>query len=505
MPEPVVETHSGKVRGTRTGNSLAFLGIRYAKAERFEAPQAVEPWPGMADATSFGPMAPQSDPRPDAPGYGIILEKMDLGGGIAPVEDEHCQYLNIWTSELRPARLKPVMVWLHPGFFMVGTGASGNGAHLAGRGDVVVVSLNHRLNLFGFTHLDDIADGFDGSGNAGMLDIVAALRWVKTSIDRFGGDPERIMVFGASGGGMKTAWLMTSPASEGLLHRAGAQSGPCLRLMERDEASRISEQLLQLLDIKPRDVARLRTLPVQTLLLAYHTLRTRNRPTRFTHLASFAPVIDPGLLPRHPFDPDATPRAKDIPMLLGWNRQDMAFFAGDDLSALELDDEGLAARLRERFGVRGELLERHYRADDPEARASDVWLRILSDFSVGGPVLAQAERKARLGGAPTFVYRFDHPSPAFEGRLGAVHSSETGYVFGTPGPFSDNSPQALALRDAMGDRWVHFAATGDVNPSDGYLLPEWPPFGPDRNVMSLGAMPRLLTDPIPHHAEWAIP
>ena len=352
MPDPVVQTSRGALRGIGVGGVHAFLGVPYAQAARFEAPVPVAEWTGVRDAQAFGPMAPQTDPRADAPGYGIILERMGAPAGTPPPEDEDCQRLNIWTSDLHPERLKPVMVWLHPGFFMVGTGASGNGATLAARGDVVTVSLNHRLNLFGFTHLDDIAPGFSGSGNAGMLDIVAALEWMRDNIDRFGGDPGRVMVFGASGGGMKTAWLMTSPRGCGLLHRAGAQSGPCLTFMERHEAPAVTERLLHKLGLSPAQADQLRTLPVKTLLDAYHQLRQEHRPSRFTHLASFAPVLDPDLLPRHPFSPDATPSARDIPMLMGWNREDMAFFTGDDLPALDLDAAALRQRLTDRFGAR---------------------------------------------------------------------------------------------------------------------------------------------------------
>lgn len=507
-PEPIVESCEGRLRGQTLDQCHAFLGIRYAQAERFEAPRPVEPWSGIVEATAFGPIAPQSDPDPAGPGYGIILERLPPPPAgaprlPAPVESEDCQYLNVWTADLSPARPKPVMVWLHPGFFMLGSGASGNGAALAARGDVVVVSLNHRLNLFGYCHLDDIAPDFRNSGNAGQLDIVAALEWVQRNITRFGGDPSRVMVFGASGGGMKTAWLMASPRARDLLHRAGAQSGPCLRLMDRDDASAITMQLLDELGLGTGDANALRSMPADRLMRAYHRLRLRNRPSRFTHLASFAPVIDPDLLPRHPFDPDAAPGTRDIPLLLGWNREDMAFFPGEDMEMFDLDEAGALARLEPLAGARAAAIMSAYRTDDPAASPSRLYLRAFSDWSIGDAALAQAGRKAAGGGAPAFVYRFDHPSPAFGGRLGAVHSSETAYVFDQGGPFADRSDAARRLGERMRDAWVHFAATGDPNTPDSGL-PHWPAFGPDGIVMRLDDAPQTITHPIPDAAAWTI-
>ena len=503
--EPIVETCEGKVRGLTLEQCHAFLGIRYARAERFEAPVPLEPWSGIVDSVGFGPIAPQTNPDTAAPGYGIILEQMPAlppSSQPGPVESEDCQYLNVWTSDLSPERPKPVMVWLHPGFFMLGSGASGNGAALAARGDVVVVSLNHRLNLFGYCHLDDIAPGFRYSGNVGQLDIVAALEWVQRNIASFGGDPSRVMVFGASGGGMKMAWLLASPAGNHLLHRAGAQSGPCLGLMKRSDASAISEQLLAELGLKASEADALRTAPVKRLMLAYHTLRMRNRPCRFTHLACFAPVIDRDLLPRQPFEPDAAPGAREVPMLIGWDREDMAFFAGDDMGVFDLSEDGLRLRMEALAGNDAIALIEEYRAQDPAASPSRIFLRAYSDWSVGGAVLTQAARKAALDGAATYVYRFDHPSPAWGARLGAVHSSETAYVFGQGGPFHD--PEAATLGRFVQDAWTSFATTGDPNTSDS-RIPEWKPFGPRPKVMLLGLQPRMTANPIPNAEEWATP
>jgi len=243
-------------------------------------------------------------------------------------------------------------------------------------------------------------------------------------------------------------------------------------------------------------------MPVDRLLQAYHAVRLRNRPRRFTHLTSFAPVLDPDLLPHHPFDPAAAPRTRDIPMLLGWNREDMAFFPGDDMGMFDLSEDDLLSRLKALAGDRASALACAYRAEDPAASPSRIFLRAYSDWSIGGAVLEQAERKAAFGDTPAYVYRFDHPSPAFGGKLGAVHSSETAYVFGQGGPFLD--PEASGVGEMMRDTWVQFATSGDPNLPGGELS-HWKPFGAEREIMLLRETPRPLANPIPDASTWATP
>lgn len=506
LSEPVVETCSGRIAGLRLDQCMAFLGIPYARAERFEAPRPASPWAGVLSAQAFGPMAPQSDPQGSH--FGIIFEHLPQPVGAAPppnpVESEECQVINVWTADLAPERPRPVMVWLHPGFFMLGAGTSGNGAQLAARADVVVVSLNHRLNLLGYCHLDDVADGFQHSGNAGQLDIVGALKWVQRNIHRFGGDASRVTVFGASGGGMKTAWLMASPKGRGLLHRAGAQSGPCMEFMERGAASAMTQQLLDTLGLKTHQADDLRRIPVKRLLAAYHQLRLANPASRFTQLAGFAPVIDPDLLPHHPSSAEAAEAGSHIPMFTGWNREDMAFFPGRSLDIFALDNAGLRQKVEELAGDLADKLISAYSSADPKASASRLFLRIWSDWSIGGAVLAQADRRAGKGKAPTYVYRFDQPSAAMGGVLGAVHSSETSYVFAQPGPFA--APQNIggSLGAAIRNAWVHFASCGSMD-APGNDLPGWQPYNEEGRVMTLGPASRAISAPIPEYENWAVP
>ncbi|MCW2391654.1 para-nitrobenzyl esterase [Sphingobium sp. B1D7B] len=477
--EPIADTHYGRLRGRLEGDVMAFRGIRYARAERFRPPVAPESWTGIADALAFGASAPQSNPNPPpGPPY-VILAQLPRPANAPPPpppipESEGCLFLNIWTSGLRDGRKRPVMVSLHGGFFYGGSGSAVDGSTLAARGDVVFVSLNHRLNAFGYTHLAGLteADEFAHAGNAGMQDIIAALGWIRNNIENFGGDPARIMVFGTSGGGMKTSFLMSSPAAQGLIHRAGVQSGPALRFMERDDAATATDRLLHRLNIPRHDWQSLLTLPVQTLLAGYHAVADDLKPRNFTHLPCFAPVLDPLLLPQHPFSPRAAPLTNAIPMLIGCNAQEMSFFWGNDPGAFTLDEAGLEARSQAFLGDRtGRVLSR-YRQAYPGATPSRLFLQLFSDYSIQAPIIAQAERKE---GAPAFMYRLDYQSPALGGKLGALHTMETPFILNTPQSArallgEGDAPAMLAAK--MSSAWVAFATNGDPN-DQASGLPHW--------------------------------
>ena len=490
--EPIVETRWGKVRGARQGSAYSFKGVRYGAPtggeSRFMPPQPPEQWAGVHEATEFGPIAPQSNPNPP-PSSGpppIITAQIERAPRANPAprpsESEDCLFLNVWTPSLDSNRKLPVMVWLHGGFFRVGSGSSVDGTALAGRGDVVVVSLNHRLNIFGYNHLGDIAGPeFRHSGDAGMLDIMAALQWVQDNIHAFGGDSKRVMVFGASGGGMKTAFLMASPPASGLLHRAGVQSGPGLRMMGRDAATRASEMALRELGITPADAADIQMVQTDRLLSAFHAVSAELPASEYKDLSCFAPVLDAELLPHHPFDPVAAPRTAVIPMLIGWNREDMVFFMGADPRVFDLTEAELAARAETVLGHNAEAALALYRDLHPGFTPSQTYIRLVTEREMMVPTITQAIRHASAGDAGTYLYRLDWASPALDGKLGAPHSMEANFVFDTlesDPELTGTGPAAEALADKMSEAWVNFAANGAPDgTAEG--LPAWPRFDPE--------------------------
>ncbi len=498
--DPVVETTIGKLRGAQANGCTVFRGIRYAVADRFQPPRAPEPWSGVRDALAPGASAPQTNANPPpGPPY-VILAQLPRPANAPPPqripESEDCLFLNVWTPALNDGRKRPVMVWLHGGFFYSGTGSTTDGSGIAGSGEAVVVTINHRLNAFGYTHMGDLAGGeFAHSGNAGMLDIVEALRWVRANIEAFGGDPARVMVFGASGGGMKTSFLMASPPARGLFSRAGVQSGPGLRFMERDGASAVTDRLLSEVGLTRASAADLAKLPADRLLAGYHAVAAAMKPSRFIDLPCFSPVIDREWLPHHPFSPKAAVGTAAVPMLIGCNAQEMSFFWGNDPAAFTLDQAGYEARVREFAGSAAPAVMAAYARAYPDDSPARRYLQAFSDYSLALPVAAQADRHAAAGGT-TYAYRLDYQSPALGGKLGALHTLEVPLVFNTPeasrallGP--GDAPVRLARQ--MSGAWIRFAATGNPG-GDG--IPQWPRYDAKRRAtMLFDAEVRASDDP----------
>ncbi len=459
MDAPVVSTTAGKVRGAHDGSSYAFRGIPYAAPPvgvlRFLPPAPMTPWSGMRDAISYGHSCPQPPERP-------------AGWSPEPSLSEDCLYLNVWTPALADGVRRPVMVWFHGGGFSIGSGSWPvyDGAALARRGDVVVVTVNHRLGIYGYLHLGELAGPeYASSGNAGMLDLVAALEWVRDNIAAFGGDPQNVMIFGESGGGAKVSTLLAMPAVLGLFHRAVVQSGPGLRVRKPVQATESAEQILMALGVGARDRTALAALPTERLLEAQ---KKRGRMS-FT---DFSPVLDGTAVTNHPGAAISDGSAHDVPMIIGCNRDEASLFlamvpSNDDLQSL--DEPGLQQRVAH-YGKDAERVIRAYRDGRPDATPYDLLIAMESDRMLRVPSIELAERKLARHKQPVFMYLFCWAA----GPLGSAHGYEIPFVFDNARPpVMPESPERSVLAGRMSQAWISFAR--NVDPSQD-ALPGWPAY-----------------------------
>ena len=499
---PIVRTQYGKVRGAVHRGVFVFKGIRYGAPtggpNRFIPPQPPQPWSGVQDCLNYGDSCIQSNPRP-APRRTLSARIPPAPAWPKPAESEDCLFLNVWTPGLGDEGKRPVMVWLHGGAFMSGSASEPvvDGANLARRGNIVCVGINHRLNVFGYCNLADLGDRrFSHSGNAGMLDIVAALTWVQENIERFGGDPRRVTIFGESGGGQKVSMLLACPPSRGLFHRAIIESGPGVKMLERADANHHAQLLLQELGVTADNLEQLQAVPAQRLLAAYFALAAKLPPPVPGLPMPFSPVLDPHDLPAHPFYPQASPVHAEVPILIGSNHDEITLFAAD--SDFSLDEAGLQKHLAFLFRDKAESVLAGYRRIYPEYSPSDMYLRIATDYPTMQWTINICERKLAQHGAAVYRYRFDWQTPVLGGRLRSMHSLEVPFVFynierarNMIGP--GESPVTLAGR--MCDAWTAFAATGNPNtPRSG--LPEWPAYNlRERWTMLFADQSRVVADP----------
>lgn len=481
----IIETANGPVRGRfEAGGVQAFKGLRYAAPPvgplRFRPPQPLEKWSEVVDAAQFGNAAIQS-----------------LGQGDAPFDEkysEDCLFLNVWTNDLESK--KPVMVWLHGGAFS--SGAAGRptywGDHFA-RSGVVLVSLNHRLNAFGFTQLPDSwGPDYASSGVAGMLDIVEALKWVKANIALFGGDPDNVTIFGESGGGAKVSLLLGMPPARGLYHKAIIQSGAALDAAPRKYAQALGGALTETLGVKAGDVAALAAIDGQKIFSSQDEAikKAQSHASPGFLRDGFAPSIDGRALPRGPFTPAAPDMAADIPLIIGTNKDEGTMFAFGQGEASEAD---LKARVGENYPGKEDQVIAALRAAYPGYTPRDLMVALMGSQMFWIDSVALAERKLRQR-APVWMYRMDHELPTMGGRLKAGHATELSYVFGTyenvrdfVGPGDD----PVQMSKQMHSSWVAFAQTG--NPQSA-VIPTWPTYDlADRQTMIFDLESKVESDP----------
>ena len=464
---PVGRTTAGKVRGYLDGPIKAFKGVRYgAPPARFQPPGSPVPWTDILPATDYGPGSPQRSDEPHTA--------------------EDCLFLNLWTPGLDAGK-RPVMVYIHGGAYSNGSGSSPlyDGRRLAERGDVVVVTLNHRLNAFGYLYLHRLAPGFEDSGNAGMLDLVLALTWVRDNIAGFGGDPGKVMLFGQSGGGAKIATLMAMPAAAGLFHRAATMSGQQLTASGPGNATRRAQALLAALNMTPQQAA---LAPAEKLVDALAT----TDPVIGSGGLYMGPVLDERSLTRHPFYPDAPPQSAGVPMMIGNTHDETRGLIGkSDPSTFSLTWDELPARLipQMRVDIDPDLVVATYRRLYPAYSPSDVFFAATTAARSWRAAIVEAELRAEQG-SPAFAYQLDWKSPADGGKWGAPHTLDIPLVFGTlddPGSITGTASDARAVSTAMQDAFLAFARTGD---------PGWTPYSlPSRQTMIFNAVSALADDP----------
>ncbi|MFN4088927.1 MAG: carboxylesterase/lipase family protein, partial [Alphaproteobacteria bacterium] len=426
--------------------------------------------------------SPQNGPGPRRPELATVWGPVDT----LP-ETEDCLTLHLWTPGLGnglDGAKRPVMIWLHGGAFSYGSAnvPRFDGTNLAARQDVVVVAVNHRLNVFGHLHLADIGgERFAHSGNAGVLDLIAALDWVREHAARFGGDPGNVTLFGQSGGGGKISTLLAMPAARGLFHRAIVQSGATIRVAERARATMMAEAVLKQLGIGRHDLDRLQAVPLAQLKAAIAPAERTLPPSPWPLLDRYplGPVVDGADLPRHPFDPDAPATGAGVPLMIGDTKDEMAIFlAGDDpVWFRTLTEADLRERVRAVAGEAADDLLARYGERHPGMSPAERLIAILTDSHFRVRSLMLAERKAAQA-APVWLYSLDWETAAHEGRLKSPHSVDTPLVFDTVdrcGP-STEGPAAAALAGTLSATWAAFARTGDPN---GPALPAWPAFRPE--------------------------
>jgi para-nitrobenzyl esterase len=503
--DPLVTTSYGRIRGYINSGIYTFRGVRYgastAGMNRFMPPKPPESWMETRDASGYGYRAPQTNPA----SQGGVAADNELsrilwasdGFRVPPPESEDCLFLNIWTPALGAGEKRPVMVWLHGGGFSMGSSSDllYDGTNLARRG-AVMVGVNHRLNVFGYTHFGDIGgEEYAHSGNAGQLDIIAALEWVRDNIEQFGGDPGRVMIFGESGGGSKVSMLLASPPAKGLFHAAVIESGPGIRMGERDQATRAAEALLDELKIKAKDLPEIHKLPTAKILAAYFAASAK-----IAGGGAFRPVLDPEVLPKHPFHPTATTISENVPVMIGWNKTEATAFSLGQEELFSLDEEGMRSRIEKLAGSDAGRLIELYRREYPGLSPSAVYFHIASYPRMGSGSVTIAERKAALAKAPAYLYRLDWETPVLDGKLISPHGLEMPFVFdnveGGGKALTGGGEAARKMADRLSEAWIAFAATGNPNTAKSGL-PQWDPYDAEkRPTMIFDNECRIALDPL---------
>ena len=481
----VVETVSGKVAGYIDDGIYTYKGIPYAKAERFMAPAPADPWEGIRSSRAYGPTCPQAKRTgwySDELGFSFCWND--------GFPDEDCLRVNIWTPGINDGKKRPVMVWLHGGGYSTGSGQelpSYDGRSLADKGDVVVVTLNHRLNVLGFLDLSAYGEKYAASGNAGLLDMVSALDWVQDNIAAFGGDPSNVTIFGQSGGGGKVSTLLAFPSAEGKFHKAIVQSGAMLRTMDSRWSRRIGAAVVEELGISPCKIDEIKNVPYERLLAAGEKAIAKIKPEAEKEgFASFifgwAPTVEGSILPRQPFDPQAPEQSKDVPMMVGTTIHEFSMSTYVPQLRTATKEAAMEYLRATKFGDRTEEFAEIFEKTYPDYRPKDLF---DTDITFRPNTIAQANVKVAQQGAPVYMYMFTWESPVMDGILRSTHCMEIPFVFNNAdlhASMTGGGKEAVELADKMSQAWINFARTGDPN-AEG--LPQWPAYNPEEGAMMI--------------------
>ena len=489
--DPIVETNYGKLRGLVRNGVYTFRGIPYgastAGRNRFMAPREPESWAGVREAFMNGEIAPQIVP---AVGSGPLMWRQQLRESV---QGEDCLTLNLFTPGLHDGLKRPVMFWCHGGggyAYGAGSLSEFDGSNLARRGDVVVVSVTHRLNIFGHLDLAGIGgEEYADSANAGILDIRAALQWVHENIERFGGDPRNVTAFGQSGGGDKVSAICAMPSAQGLFHKAAVQSGSTFQTLLHDASTRTAESVLVKLGLRADQLHELQNLPLDRLLSAT-SVAQGERPLRF------GPVVDGRVLPGRPFDPTAPEVSSGVPMIIGTTATESTYMIGaTDPAVFDLSEADMRMRLKKIVGDSADGLIDLYRKNRPEGSPSDIFFAITTDRQMRRSAILQAERKAAAGKAPAYMYIMAWKTPVEGGKWRSPHTVEVPFVWHNTKESASlvgTGPALRPLADKMSGAWLAFAHTGSPGTAE---LP-WPAYtASQRATMIFDDQCKVVNDP----------